>query len=159
MTYTTTEQWMKWYHNLDRDSKLLYNRARYKRSILTKGTDYVKKERKILLEDEKLRKMYKNIYNQFRRKGFLKALTGNSPTVEQTIEWIEKAKETVTSCPYCGSANPTSLDHRLPISRGGKHEVENFQLICHPCNMAKFTSTHDEYEAWLRQIVAYRAKG
>lgn len=159
MTYTSTEQWMKWYHNLDRDSKLLYNQARYKRKVLTQGSDYVKRERKVLPEDEKKRSLYKNIYAQFRRKGFLKALTGASPNIEQTIEWIEKAKETVVECPYCGSANPTSLDHKLPVSKGGKHEVGNFQLICHSCNMAKFTHTHDEYDAWLGQIVAHRTKG
>ena len=60
MTYVTSEQWMKWYHNLDRDGKLLYNRKRYQRSIFLKDNPTEKRERK----DQELSKEHKRIYDK-----------------------------------------------------------------------------------------------
>lgn len=48
------------------------------------------------------------------------------------------------TCQYCGDKNKISLDHVLPISRGGKDTWENLVTACFPCNNKKGNRTPDE---------------
>lgn len=41
-------------------------------------------------------------------------------------------------CHYCGKENPTSIDHILPISKGGTHEMHNLLPCCISCNSTKW---------------------
>jgi 5-methylcytosine-specific restriction endonuclease McrA len=53
-------------------------------------------------------------------------------------------------CVYCEAAlhqNAVHLDHKVPISRGGKHTVSNLCVSCAPCNHAKGTMTPEEFLA------------
>lgn len=65
-------------------------------------------------------------------------------------------------CCYCGvemsfirrsrgegiAPNRATLEHTVPISRGGSHTFENTALACHRCNVSKNDKTPEEYEAW-----------
>jgi 5-methylcytosine-specific restriction endonuclease McrA len=59
-------------------------------------------------------------------------------------------------CPYCESplkVKTFSLDHRIPIERGGSWDLgNNIDTICDPCNRAKGTMTGDEFESVLRVL-------
>lgn len=48
-------------------------------------------------------------------------------------------------CAYCGSHGPLHLDHKHPISKGGKHTALNLQWLCATCNMAKRATPDGEY--------------
>ena len=37
------------------------------------------------------------------------------------------------------------IDHIMPLSKGGTHEIKNFQLLCPPCNFAKHASHPIDY--------------
>jgi hypothetical protein len=51
-------------------------------------------------------------------------------------------------CAYCGSAEKLSVDHVLPLIRGGLDEVSNILPACRFCN----TSKRDHHvESWYRQ--------
>lgn len=39
-------------------------------------------------------------------------------------------------CFYCGGPGGT-VDHVIPLSRGGRHSIGNMVPSCHPCNMRK----------------------
>jgi hypothetical protein len=43
------------------------------------------------------------------------------------------------------------MDHRIPLSRGGRHEIDNVIPACKPCNSRKHIRTEDEFRAFLRQ--------
>jgi len=43
------------------------------------------------------------------------------------------------------------MDHRIPLSRGGRHEIENITPACKPCNSRKHTRTEEEFRAFLRR--------
>lgn len=47
-------------------------------------------------------------------------------------------------CVYCGEHADT-LDHVVPLSRGGKHVVENLVPACADCNRRKHAKTPDEW--------------
>ncbi len=48
------------------------------------------------------------------------------------------------TCQYCGSGNTLTLDHVLPVSRGGKSSWENVVTACYPCNSSKGNKTPEE---------------
>jgi len=41
-------------------------------------------------------------------------------------------------CAHCQSVEgPFHIDHIIPRSAGGGHEMDNLQVLCKPCNQAK----------------------
>ena len=44
-------------------------------------------------------------------------------------------------CCACGSGDRLEVDHVIPFSRGGKHDISNFQTLCKPCNVRKGART------------------
>ena len=40
-------------------------------------------------------------------------------------------------CARCGSPEQLSVDHIVPWSKGGAHDLSNFQTLCRPCNSSK----------------------
>lgn len=66
------------------------------------------------------------------------------------------------ACCYCGiemsfvrrprgagiAHDRATLEHIVPISRGGTHTFDNTALACHRCNVSKNDKTLEEYEAW-----------
>ncbi|NJN87442.1 MAG: HNH endonuclease [Leptolyngbyaceae cyanobacterium SL_7_1] len=54
------------------------------------------------------------------------------------------------SCQYCGSTKHLTLDHVLPLSKGGKHSWDNVVTACERCNQAKGDRTPDQANMPLR---------
>jgi len=51
-------------------------------------------------------------------------------------------------CCKCGNTNNQTLDHIIPISRGGRHSVGNLQTLCLFCNVSKGTKTIMEWRIY-----------
>lgn len=49
-------------------------------------------------------------------------------------------------CFYCGSKNQPSLDHIVPLARGGDHSIGNLTTACKPCNSSKGDSFITEWK-------------
>lgn len=47
------------------------------------------------------------------------------------------------ACLACGSDEPPTIDHVVPVSRGGTNTADNVQPLCSPCNTRKGTKTID----------------
>lgn len=58
-------------------------------------------------------------------------------------------------CLACGTDEDLSLDHVVPLARGGRNDIGNMQVLCMPCNISKGTKTIDyrgnKHEYW-RQL-------
>lgn len=50
-----------------------------------------------------------------------------------------------------------ALDHIVPIQRGGKHALENTQVLHNDVNRAKGTMTNEEFVAMCGDVVRWRA--
>ncbi|OJK06527.1 hypothetical protein BRY75_14200 [Acinetobacter baumannii] len=48
------------------------------------------------------------------------------------------------TCLYCESTSDLTIDHIVPVSRGGGDEVENLQTLCRVCNARKGTNLEME---------------
>ena len=49
-------------------------------------------------------------------------------------------------CFMCGCKENQSLDHIIPISRGGSHSVGNIMTLCKNCNASKHARTITEWK-------------
>lgn len=46
-------------------------------------------------------------------------------------------------CLKCGSSNDLSIDHIVPLSKGGDNDTNNLQTLCKTCNSSKGSSSKD----------------
>ena len=63
-----------------------------------------------------------------------------------SLEWCKQ----FTVCSYCKAKldiSIYSLDHKIPISKGGKDEESNLHLVCNKCNRAKGSLADIEFLA------------
>lgn len=65
-------------------------------------------------------------------------------------------------CPYCNQKMKTkdrkspysksfSIDHIIPLTRGGTHAIQNIHFCCLACNMVKSTMTHEEFKKFIEK--------
>jgi 5-methylcytosine-specific restriction endonuclease McrA len=48
-------------------------------------------------------------------------------------------------CSYCGSIKDLTIDHIIPLSRGGTHSFSNLTCACRTCNEQKGDRTPEEW--------------
>jgi 5-methylcytosine-specific restriction endonuclease McrA len=53
--------------------------------------------------------------------------------------WNLKLRLLDYSCACCGIKENITIDHILPISKGGSNSIDNLQPLCLTCNKTKFT--------------------
>lgn len=53
-------------------------------------------------------------------------------------EWQELCKKYGNACLACGRVDrQLSVDHVIPLSKGGSNAIDNIQPLCRPCNSSK----------------------
>lgn len=74
-------------------------------------------------------------YNKERRA----RLAGNG--VYKISPKDQRRLDSATTCGHCGcgftESNPSNVDHRIPIVRGGAHSIGNLWVLCRTCNFSK----------------------
>ena len=59
---------------------------------------------------------------------------GGSFTAE---EWEDLCAECDYRCVCCGEHKPLTVDHIIPVSKGGSSDISNIQPLCKSCNSSK----------------------
>jgi len=54
-------------------------------------------------------------------------------------------------CQYCGTSTGLTIDHVIPVSRGGKSEFENCVTACKNCNNTKSNKLPSECHMYLKK--------
>ena len=75
----------------------------------------------------------KKLKRSYRRKGSNRGSLSN----KRRLEVLQRDKST---CQMCGAKAPEvelHIDHIIPVSKGGSNEIDNLQVLCKPCNLAK----------------------
>lgn len=52
-------------------------------------------------------------------------------------EWGKKLEQCGYTCAICGASGKVAIDHIVPLSKGGGHNIENLQPLCKSCNSGK----------------------
>jgi 5-methylcytosine-specific restriction endonuclease McrA len=73
----------------------------------------------------------------------------NTPLDEMltSTEWLAILAEANGHCAYCGKEAKLTLDHVIPLSKGGKHNANNVVPACAHCNGSKGNKTLEEWWA------------
>jgi 5-methylcytosine-specific restriction endonuclease McrA len=59
--------------------------------------------------------------------------------VLEVHEWSAVLEQYGNECLGCGTTESISIDHVIPISKGGPNTIDNIQPLCRSCNTRKFT--------------------
>ena len=73
-----------------------------------------------------------------------------------TYEEIKELYNTTNKCFYCGKETKPytvdkQIDHKIPLSRGGKNSIGNMVICCKACNSGKCDKTDIEYKNFLKE--------
>jgi 5-methylcytosine-specific restriction endonuclease McrA len=75
--------------------------------------------------------------------------------------WLMLLERCGNQCLRCGSRDNITIDHVVPLARGGANLISNLQPLCKPCNSGKGAKTVDyrsvenkAYAAFLQSIEA-----
>lgn len=56
-------------------------------------------------------------------------------------------------CTYCGERRKLTVEHVIPLSRGGRHAIGNIRLACGACNASKRDRLVTEWRAMQRRFL------
>ena len=76
---------------------------------------------------------------------------------ERRALWEEQNRR----CGYCGTKigfSEVTIDHIIPLSKGGTNALDNLQACCGFCNKAKDDSLGDDFFNRIRNIFLYQAE-
>ena len=76
------------------------------------------------------------------RRRARKAGNGGSHTLAQRLE---KFSRLGNRCFYCGKTGRLTVDHDVPLKRGGTDDISNVLPACRSCNSKKNAKTSDEF--------------
>lgn len=113
---------------------------------------YIKSERAIHKDPKHIHRQWATYsIRHHKKRGF---------KMSMTIEELTKRAKTITYCPMCGiklkwyygnlSSNSPTVDR---IDSNNELTMDNTQIICHKCNMAKRDRTMKEFVEYCRTIV------
>ncbi|TQL56536.1 HNH endonuclease [Rarobacter faecitabidus] len=74
---------------------------------------------------------------ELRQKRRKNLIAGAAPAGVTERDWNRLVRRYDSKCAYCGETKPLTVDHVVPISRGGRHSIGNVLPACLPCNTSK----------------------
>lgn len=136
----TIREYQREYWQKNREKLINQNREWY-RANREQQLEYRRKYRAENLE----RVLELNRKRRAREKG----VTVRDFTADQ---WEEVKSEWSHRCAYCGKQKRLTVDHVIPIAKGGNHTKANIVPACQPCNSKK--GDRDPFPFWFERPAA-----
>lgn len=128
-------------------NKMLHNessRARYRRC-----PEYYRVAQKRWIAEHPERAATLSKLNVQRRRARLR----NVPCDLTAAEWRDILKKANGRCRYCRkTCGKLTMDHKIPVSRGGHHTASNITAACGKCNSSKGAKTEKEFARTFRRL-------
>lgn len=67
-------------------------------------------------------------------------------------EWEARKKEFNYRCAHCCKLQPLTMDHIIPVTKGGTNYINNIQPLCRPCNTKKWNKLEDWFVGHLNMM-------
>jgi 5-methylcytosine-specific restriction endonuclease McrA len=77
------------------------------------------------------------------------------------LDALVKLARACPTCGYCKNCCPSNLltfDHKLPVARGGRHDLDNHAVCCIPCNLRKGLLSAEEYVQLLALLQTFHPR-
>jgi 5-methylcytosine-specific restriction endonuclease McrA len=68
-------------------------------------------------------------------------------------DWSSVLRQYRGCCAYCSVEGPMTMDHVVPLSRGGRHTIGNVVPACGPCNSSKFNKLLVEWRIFRQRRI------
>ncbi len=88
--------------------------------------------------NEKNRKWSRNNRKKLRiKEARRRARLSSSGGSYTSYEWNQLVKQQENRCLACGKKTKLTVDHVIPVSKGGTSNIDNLQGLCFSCNSSK----------------------
>lgn len=127
------------------------------KTLATQRADRIANKEKYKIRQAKRRATDKGrlvtLRNNAKRRAMKKGATvGDIGLIAEWESTWRNAKS--VACHWCGKKFPGKAchaDHRVPLSKGGLHDVENLVVACERCNLSKHDKQPEHFNASLQQ--------
>jgi len=136
------------------EEKLMTKRAARRRFYANHREEIRKATKQARIENpERFRKVDKARYARDQEKRIhasrvSRAKRGGQECYLSIDDWLSLLHRFNYRCAYCGvllTKSNRSLDHKIPLVRGGTNDIENLVPACRPCNCKKNRMTDTEF--------------
>lgn len=132
-------------HKLER-SKINYLKNRELRKKQITEWNKANRDRINYLQRERYKT---NPESKIEHKHRRRARLYNNGVYEVSAKFLRNLRN--SPCVMCGSTDNISVDHIVPVSRGGRHAEGNLQPLCGLCNSSKSNRTMMEWKLALQK--------
>lgn len=140
-----SHDWSVEYYKLNRD-RIISRVSKYATEhkdnvIIYKANWYAKNKEKLHIRNAEWK-----INNKDKVAAYVKnrdLLEHNSGKGISLQDWKDILDKYGNRCLACGATDGLSIDHIIPLFKGGTHDPSNIQPLCLPCNVKKGTKTID----------------
>jgi hypothetical protein len=136
-----TKAYNKQYHLDNKEKEKEYQEQHKEQIAQNKKNYYLRNKEKCKERSSQWEKSHREKYNRWHKNRDLRkrSASGNGISHEDWETILERDKK----CLWCEALDDLTLDHVIPIAKGGKHDISNAQVLCRKCNSKKNTKIID----------------
>jgi len=114
-----------------------YRERHPERAALSVKRSYAKNPEMVEAKERRFRYSERGKLNSRLRRQRRRALEKQAEGSFTTVEWLHVKRQQNNQCAHCRIVADLTIDHILPLNRGGSNYISNIQGLCLSCNSRK----------------------